>query len=1632
MKKTVKMFLSLILIFSLCVPSFAEVLIQPMPETLKPSGITPIKAHPRLLLTADDIPDIKAAFDKEQNISAYNEYISKAFMETDGILPDSENYNYDEEIIGIIEAKAFYSLLNDNEEMAKDAITAITNYVSTLNYDEHTDLIYHVSSHVVFVAAEVYDWCYKYLTNNEKDTLIEAVQTKLLQVLNYGYPYENLHNATAFSNQTTFNMIIKDALGFSIAICDEYPDMFNYLSSVIIENFVDGRNYWYKSGKNPSGTSYGIVRHYSDMWLDIIFYKATGVKLLTDDVYKACYEYIYLFNPDTVHYRESDDNWYQTGGTNVSDYKDKTIYTDLILSSSHLKDGYLKAKALKMEEWIRKQTPTTDSPYLNVPWSYSHTQFTPVQYLILNNPDVEAKDISELPKSYYMGEPDGTLLARTGWDYGYQTDVATAFMKIGGQQLYNHNHFDYGTFQLHYKGNLMQDLGIYTYTTSPSYEAHNISTISHNGLLIYDPDEAVRFSTYNATYGNQNSGGQQVKYGVVGSGNLTKSLDDYDEKFFDRADVLYEYSDDKYSYLSGDITKAYSDKVEDVRRSMMFMPTGIKGAPAVFMVMDKITASEKRFKKSFLFQCLVEPIISGNAITLKRPLIRNSYYGSEITNQILAPAAFELKATGGPGKQWLVNGVNYLPEISSTNIDNNTRVDFGWGRIEISPKEENETDYFLNVMYMNDIGKFEGVQTAELIENDTFIGGKVLNQVSLFNKSNIAISGTADFTFEGDESLNIVITGIEEGIWNISKDGVVILENVIVTKEAGTINFKSEGGNFVLTQVSSSKEAVTKNPLFGGGEGRKENPYIISSAEQFYNIANEPDAFYILTEDIEIDNPDLLFEFSGSFDGNNHTITVDIEKNAQYIGLFTKLKRSSTVENLIIKGFVSGSSYVGALAGEATGRILNVKNYASVYAQRSYAGGIAGSYNSSYDRIKNCTNYGPVYAEVSYAGGICGISSAVVIYCGNYGEITAITSNAGGISGNSKCYIHKSFNAGLVTAGANAGGIVGLISASSISNSECINCFNIGDVYAKEAAGGIAGCDSGAGSSFNSVIKSCYNAGGVYINGMSADADYAILGGCTSTKETSIDYCYYLNNNLIKGREGTIPLTEAQLKSAKAYEGFDFENNWSIDSGEFNSPQIRYNEYQLFSGSYKNPVEITNEEQLNSIALNPNLNYILKNNISLESIASIDNFGGRLNGNGYEINIKNGIGAFFNKTAHTAVIENLTISGSVNIATSKNGVFTGINYGRIINCKNNAEVNVENGKTHVGAFAGHNAGEILSCVNYAPLNFYGHYSGGIAGYSTKKIYDCGNYGIITQKTGKTDTGGIVGQHQSSIPIEKCFNFKSVTGGVLTGGIVGNLNAAVHINNCFNNGEIKADAAGVAAGIAASVKNTASFAFCYNSGVIKIGEKNVSAEAAIYNTFPESSIPVIENCYYLASEGSGKEGTVSLSCEMLKKEESYANWDFVNIWTFDLSDSYEYPVLQSEYILPSAPVLYEPYNSDINVFSLNMLSNEKKFEILNKYVVMCFFKIHNGNTAYKLTDCGVVFSEIASAPEINGEDCSFISSYGSFDNVCGIILYGSKIKNAVYNVRPYAVYSKNGIPETIYGKTEKFNSILTLF
>lgn len=336
-----------------------------------------------------------------------------------------------------------------------------------------------------------------------------------------------------------------------------------------------------------------------------------------------------------------------------------------------------------------------------------------------------------------------------------------------------------------------------------------------------------------------------------------------------------------------------------------------------------------------------------------------------------------------------------------------------------------------------------------------------------------------------------------------------------------------------------------KRELWTRGNGTEESPYLIESAQNLaflaYMCANgyyTNCLYFKLTTDIDLNGSEdlpwqpiggMMFTdietgcssksqtadnaFQGHFDGDGHRI-YNIYVDAYNSGLFGSVyTQNASIENVkIVNGYIQGGRTAGGIAGLCNGRIRNCMNGAEIHSDM-YAGGIAGSIT---DSISECYNEGKVVGET-----------------------------AGGIAGN----------------------------LSGIGPRIVINCYNIADIDASMASGGIVGIKTG-----KPTIKNCYNVGNI-----SCDSIYSggIIGLQNAQADTIVN-SYYLNTC---GAEG---LGEAKTDDEMRDRAFvDLLNNetdvWCFDQNNvnhgypilgFNDTNVAESQTETF-GIYPNPAFTT-------------------------------------------------------------------------------------------------------------------------------------------------------------------------------------------------------------------------------------------------------------------------------------------------------------------------------------------------------------------------------------------------------------------------------------------------------------------------
>lgn len=805
-----------------------------LPEDKYPAA--PIKPeqgqHPRLYFTAADIDTIKTNMDKAQNSKARAEFRKLLETDTDGRLGQGvlESYtNYNAKVMAAIEAYAFQYAVYGSVSYGQKAKNAILNFAQTMSFDPSTGNLTRYIGHSIFLCAEVYDWCYDLFTEDERRVIIDNCESAAM-MMETGYPPEQQGAVCGHGGEA---QLLRDMLGLGIAVYDERPDIYNFVGGRIFSEFIEPRNYWYQSATHHQGDSYGQYRYYWEVIAQAMIYRMTGgdggggVKIFNDTQADVPYFWIYTRRPDGQIFRTGDcynesisRGVYWTGGSDL-----------MFLSSNFYGDAVLKGEY------------NTENP--NDSFIYNDTGASPVLYLLFNDPDLTGQtDKSSLPLTRYFGSPNGMMIARTGWDVNVsspsQSSSVVAMMKIGERWGANHHHLDAGNFQLYYKGILASEQGFYDEYGTYHDQNYNKASVAHNVLTIYDPDE--KFTPWS---GKNPAGNDVVFAGGVNDGGQRRpggepaTMEAWMDDAYETGVVLdHAFGPDEnapeYTYIKGDITKAYSSKVSNVTRAMAFMPLDDENYPAVMVIMDKVTSANASFKKKWLLHSQQEPEINGNTTIINRD---TDGYNGKLTVQTLLPENASVTKIGGEGKQfWIGNqagdfendGYNFGLKSTPGSA---TALEAGWGRVEVSPSHNNLSDTFLNVLAVSDADNPVQPLDSKLIRGQKLIGVQTAGKALLFADTDAPvtdknrINDTASFVITGDNELDILIMGVKAGEWAVSANGRTKI--YIADEDGGTIYFKGEAGEYVMTYGGASTYGAS---VSGTVETNEDGCYIVRAS----------------------------------------------------------------------------------------------------------------------------------------------------------------------------------------------------------------------------------------------------------------------------------------------------------------------------------------------------------------------------------------------------------------------------------------------------------------------------------------------------------------------------------------------------------------------------------------------------------------------------------------------------------------------------------------------------------------------------------------------------------------------------------------------------------------------------------
>ena len=188
-----------------------------------------------------------------------------------------------------------------------------------------------------------------------------------------------------------------------------------------------------------------------------------------------------------------------------------------------------------------------------------------------------------------------------------------------------------------------------------------------------------------------------------------------------------------------------------------------------------------------------------------------------------------------------------------------------------------------------------------------------------------------------------------------------------------------------VTGAISTDEALALDLLRGSTlypEIDEKGVYSINNYAQFMFFAMKVNTSKAslkarLTADIVYDGPEAAITetYKGTFDGQGHRITLDIDGFYDYLGLFSNLGGTGVIKNLIVDGTLKTSGKnAGALCGQSSGLISHCASYATIIADRAGDSGHGGLVGQTYNdaRFEYCLS-GKIESEVTtHCGGFVG------------------------------------------------------------------------------------------------------------------------------------------------------------------------------------------------------------------------------------------------------------------------------------------------------------------------------------------------------------------------------------------------------------------------------------------------------------------------------------------------------------------------------------------------------------------------------------------------------------------------------------------------------------------------------------
>lgn len=694
--------------------------------------------HPRLWVNSQVLPEIKSALTAPTHAPLWEKVQESAQTPYPFNPPSNAELEYSPELQTAAINKAFVYLMTGDQECGREAIELMTKYLSLVEFGNLLDVSRNIGR-AISAGAMVYDWCYPLMTQAEKDTM-RSNMLRLARTMEIGWPPFKQTIVNGHGNEAQVNC---DLLSMAIAVYDEDPEAFKYCAYLELENLFPMRAIEYKSSRHNQGLNYASFRLNWEMHAAWLFYRLTGEKLFPSGVETLL---------DYVHYMRT------PSGSMLPD------------GDGHGYPAYWKPLDLTFMLYTYSGNPQSKGEFIRQGGSVKD----PVLFLLLDDPALEADlDMNSLPLTRFFPGVLGSMSARTGWNIDRNSDDILVAMKGAGKMFGNHQHSDYGSFQIYFRGVLAGDLGQYAFYGTPYDHGFNKRSIAHSMLLVYDPDEKFDYSPIN-------DGGQRY----VQDQPLTVEQMLFEPRFDFGKVLTCSWGPDRtvpdFSYMSSDLTPAYSAKVSYHRREFCFInlkssSDAIKG---LLLVFDRVNTPDPANRKIWQVNSFKKPEQSSDGIR-----IFSSAPGGRVGKLFVQPLLprmeeLEFSAVGGDGNNIDVFGQKLVSPHPKQGEAQGYRNQF-------SPKTADTDTTLLFALQIGDKDAKELPVSTRLWESGVIV--EFPGWMIFFNKSQTPLSG--DLTLHVPSSgTKVLLTGVQPGNW-IAYFGGNRAETGVSTSDEGTLFF---------------------------------------------------------------------------------------------------------------------------------------------------------------------------------------------------------------------------------------------------------------------------------------------------------------------------------------------------------------------------------------------------------------------------------------------------------------------------------------------------------------------------------------------------------------------------------------------------------------------------------------------------------------------------------------------------------------------------------------------------------------------------------------------------------------------------------------------------------------------------